>query len=232
MPSPRPISPISGNENPPDLNEDLALARLKQPDLAPEAIEQLSKNSLVSKSRKVKLAIVTHPKTPRYTSATLIRQLFTFDLMRVALTPVAPGDIKRAAEDVLIHRLESVSLGERLSLARRASGRVAAELLQDSETRVFRAALQNSRLTESSIVRMLLREGAAASFVTAVCQDGKWSLRREVRIALLRNEKTPMARAVEFARSLPAKVVRETLRQSRLPANVRDYVLKEIASKT
>jgi len=228
MPSRGPIA-TTPDETASELSEDLALASLKRSDLAPEAIEQLSKNQIAGKSRKVKLAIVAHPKTPRYVSAPLIRQLFTFDLMRVALAPIVPGDIKRAAEDVLVNRIESVSSGEKLSLARRASGRVAAQLLHDSEQRVFRAALQNPRLTEASIVRALLREDASSPFVVAVCHDGKWSLRREVRIALLCNEKTPMARAVEFARSLPVKVVREILRRSRLPANVKDYVLKDVA---
>ena len=49
--------------------------------------------------------------------------------------PVVPTDIKMAAEDSLINRLERLAQGERLTLARRASGRIAAELLFDSEPR-------------------------------------------------------------------------------------------------
>jgi len=45
---------------------------------------------------------------------------------------------------------------------------------------------------------------------------------------LLRNEKTPMARAVEFARSLPAGQVREILQGSRLAGNVKEFLLKEV----
>ena len=145
------------------------------------------------KSRKVKLALVEHPRTPRHISVPMVRHLFTFDLMRVALTPVVPADIKMAAEESLINRLERLSQGERLSLAHRASGRVAAALLLDPEPRVIHAALENSRLTESAVIKALMRRDAPEAFVRAVCHHSKWSPRREIRVALLRNGKTPLS---------------------------------------
>jgi hypothetical protein len=203
------------------LTEDLALALLQRPDFPPQAIEDLSKNPAVNQLRKVKLAIVGHPKTPRYVALAVLRQLFTFDLMRVALTPIVPGDIKVAAEEALINRLPTLPLGQRFSLARRSSGRVAAALLLDADPKVLRATLENARLTETPIVRTLMREQTPAAMVHAVCQHPKWSLRREIRMALLRNRHTPAHLAQEYARSLPAHVLKEILENSQLPATVR-----------
>jgi hypothetical protein len=210
------------------LTEDLALSLLKRPDISSDELGQLSKNGSVLKHRKVKLALVEHPKTPRHVSLPLVRQLYTFDLMQVALTPVVPADVKRAADDVLWSKLTTISQGERLTLAHRGSGRIAEALLSDSETRVMDAALQNSRLTESAIVRALARPESSKAFVEAVCHHAQWSPRREVRIALLRNEKTPLARAMAIAHSLPPGLVREILHSSRLPENVKAQVLAEI----
>src|SRR5713101_1752508 len=137
----------------PALTEDLALVLLKRSDLPAQSLNQLSKNGSLMKSRKVKLALVEHPRTPRHVSIPMVRHLFTFDLMQVALTPVVPADIKMTAEEALINRLETISSGEKLSLGHRASGRVAGVLLLDSEPRVIRAALENSRLTEASIIK-------------------------------------------------------------------------------
>jgi hypothetical protein len=178
----------------PALTEDLALSLLKRPDISAEALEQLAKNGNVLKHRKVKLALLEHPKSPRHVSLPVVRQLYTFDLMQVALTPVVPADVKRAADDVLCSKLETISLGERLTLAHRGSGRIAEALLSDAETRVMHAALQNPRLTEAAVVRVLVRPDSSAAFVEAVCHLPQWSPRREVRMALLRNEKTPLAR--------------------------------------
>jgi hypothetical protein len=210
------------------LNEDLALALLKRYDLPPEVLERLSKNGAAMTSRKVKLALVEHPRTPRHVSMPMVRHLFTFDLMQIALTPITPADLKLAAEEALIHRLEAVSPGEKLSLARQASARVAGQLLLEAEPRIIQAVLDNARLTEATVFKALMRPDATATFVQAVCRHPKWSLRREVRIALLRNENTPLARALEFARSLPAALVREILQPSRLPVNIKAQLLQEI----
>ncbi|PYX42560.1 MAG: hypothetical protein DMG81_01330 [Acidobacteria bacterium] len=131
------------------LTEDAALALLKRPDLSCEEIERLGKHGSLLRSRKVKLAMLEHARTPRHISLPLVRQLYTFDLMQVALTPVVPADVKLAADDALCHRLETISSGERLTLAHRGSSRIAEALLADAEARVVHAALQNSRLTEA-----------------------------------------------------------------------------------
>jgi len=208
------------------------LALLKRPDLAPEIFEQFGKNSGFLKNRKVKLALVEHPRTPRHVSLPLVRTLFTFDLRQVALTPTTPADVKIAAEEALCNRLESISSGERLSLARRASPRVAGALLHDKEPRIIHAALENSRLTEAAIVKAVLRPDAPVALVEAVSHHAEWSRRREVRVALLRNQKTPMACAIEFARSLPPRELREILQRSRLPANIKTYLLNDLQRRS
>ncbi len=215
----------------PALTEDLALVLLKRTDLPAQALDQLGKNGGLMRSRKVKLAVVEHPRTPRHISIPMVRRLFTFDLMHVALMPAVPADIKMTAEEALINRLERLPQGERLSLAHRASGRVAGELLLDPEPRVIHAALENSRLTEAAVIKALMRPDAPGALVTAVCHHSKWSPRREIRIALLRNEKTPLARTLEFARSLPATLVREILHSSRLPAATKACVLDDVGGQ-
>jgi len=216
----------------PALTEDLALSLLKRSDLPPEVLEQLSKNGGVMKSRKVKLALVEHLKTPRHVSLPMVRHLFTFDLMQAALTPVVPADVKLAADEVLINRLETISSGEKLTLAHRASGRVAGALLLDEDARVVQVALENARITEAAVIKAIMRHNASSAFVQAVCHHSRWSLRREVRIALLRNEKTPLARALEFARSLPPSLVREILQSSPLPAGVKSGLLRDLAERS
>jgi hypothetical protein len=152
--------------------------------------------------------------------------------MRVALTPVVPADLKLAADDALVSRLETISMGEKLSLARRASGRVAGALLLDPELRGMKAALDNSRLTESSIVKAIMSPGAPAAFIDAVSRHAKWCLRHEVKIALLRNEKTPAARVVELARGFPPAQLRAILEGSRLPAKAKSCLLQALQERT
>ncbi len=218
-------------EYPDPLTEDLALAFLQRRDLLPEALEQLSKNAIVTKSRKVRFALASHPYAPRHLSLRLIREFYTIDLMRFALVPAVAADIKHAADDLLVARLASVTLGERISLARRASGTVAAALLLDKEARVWQTALDNRRLAEAAVVRTLLRAKSNSEFVETVCHHPKWSHRPEIQVALLRNGGTPLARALELASKFPPERLRDILYSSRLPGKVKSCLLKESESR-
>lgn len=212
------------------LTEDMALALLKRPDLPADALEALSKNGNLLQMRKIRIGVAGHPNTPRHVSLPLLRHLYTFDLMQVALTPTVPADVKRAADEILANKLGSISSGERLTLARRGSARIAGQLLVDKEPRVMQAALENSRVTEALVVKAVVRHDAPASFIEAVCHHPKWSVRREVRIALLRSDKTPLAFALQFARAFQPALVQEILHSSRLAAGTKAYITKELAA--
>ncbi len=201
-----------------EMSEDQALALVQRPEVTAETLVSLARNPSLVSSRKIAMALAVHPRTPRHLSVPMLRRLFTFDLMRVALTPAVATDIKRTAEEQLINRLESLSVGERTSLARRASGRVAAALLRDTDPRILSTALDNARLVEAYIVTTLMKPVASKSLFNAVSGHPKWSLRREVQIALLRSENTPLERAMELAKNFSEEFLREIVPESRRAA--------------
>ena len=204
------IPPVQG------MSEDAALALLKSPDVTAEALALLSKSPISSTSRKVLVALTAHPRTPRHVSIPLLRGMFTFDLMNMALAPAVAADIKRAAEEQILTRLESLPAGQKITLARRASGRVAAGLLQDSDRRVISTALDNGKLTEVLVVQALMKPHAVETLFVLVSDHSKWSQRREIQIALLRSEKTPLERALEFAKNFSEDFLREIVPHSRI----------------
>jgi len=188
---------------------------LERPDVSADALSKLARNPTALRSRKVIQAVVTHPRSPRHISIPLLRRMFTFDLMQLALTPAVPADIKRAAEEQILVRTESLPAGEKISLARRAPGRIAAELLKENDLRVVSVALDNARLVESGVVTALMRSDAFQILFSLVSQHPKWSQRREVQLALLRSEKTPLERAREFAIHFSLKKLDEIVSDSR-----------------
>ena len=242
-----------------NLTEDSALALLSKADVASETCERIAKNGNLLKSRKVKRALVCHPRTPRHVSVPVARQLYTFDLMKVALSPTVISDIKVAVDEILISRLRTVTEGERLTLARRATGRVAAALLMDSEiasgkvelrsndatlgyekrdakgksniatkdTRVMQTALENPRLTEALVIKAILTPHAGFGLINAVAHHTKWSVRRDVRAALLRTEYLSLAKALEYSREISTHALAELLGSSRLPEPIKKQLMKE-----
>ena len=210
------------------LTEDIALSFLERRDLPPQVLEDLSHNAAVMRHRKIILAVVAHPRTPRHVTLPITRNLYTFELMQLALTPAIAADIKLVVEEALVARLEAISSGERLTLAKRGSTRIAAALLSDPESRVIEAALNNPFLTEIWVVKSLMREDAPQSLVHAVCRHRTWPLRREVQVALLRNEHTPLARAIAIAGALPVNLLTDVLRYSRLHRNIKSYLTGQL----
>jgi len=214
------------------LNEDLALALLERRDLPPETLERLGHDPAVLKSRKACVALAAHPRAPRHLALRLLRHFYTGDLMQFGLRPSVAADLKHFAAEQLVTRLPSVTLGERMMLARRASGTVAAALLLDKEPRVAHTALENARLTEAAVIKALLRPNAGAAFVEAVCHHPKWFMRREVRLALLRSPHTPLARALEFSRNLPPPLLRDVLHTTRLPEKIKAYLREDLKHRS
>lgn len=204
------------------MTEDEALALLQQPNVDHQAIEKLGREPISRKSRKVLNAVIRHPKTPRHVSLPLTRHLFTFELMQVALTPTVPADVKLAAEDALISRLQTISAGERLALAKQGSSGIAAQLLLDSEPRIAESALDNPRLSEAAVERALQKDSTLLPQL--VCRHSKWSLRKDLQFALLKNPHTPLAKVLEYADKLSDAKLKDALTHSRLSSNVQTYL--------
>ena len=173
------------------------------------------------------MAIVVHPRTPRHVSLPLLRGLYSFDLARVALLAAVPADIKAAADELLITRLATITAGEKLSLAKRGSARIAGALMHDADARITKAVLENPRLTEASIVKAISRRDARESLIAEISRHPKWSLRQEIRITLLQNERIPLARALQFAQGIPYRQLLDVLHHSRLPGPTKELLLKQ-----
>ena len=94
------------------ISEDAALALLRDPGISVETLSSLARSPVTVKSRKVMLGLVQHPRTPRHVSVPLLRRMFTFDLMQVTLAPMVVADVKRAAEEQIILRAESLPTGQ------------------------------------------------------------------------------------------------------------------------
>ena len=216
---------VAGN---PHLTEDLIRSLLARRDLPGAVLVELSKNGQAMKMRSTVLGLVCHPRTPRYVSIPITRYLYIFELVQVTTQPAVPADIKMAVENAIITRLESISAGERMSLARRCSTRVAGALLVDPDMRIVEIALNNPYLTEITVVHALRDDDITESFIRAVARHPKWWLRNEVKVAMLLNEKTPESLALEIVHSLPANMAREALLNSELPAATKAYLLSEI----
>lgn len=210
----------------PRLTEEHLLILLARRDLPGEFFRELSFRDGLLKNYRVKLAMARHPRTPRSVSLPLLRYLFLFDLVGIALTPGTPAELRRVAEEAVLTRLPTLSLGERISLARRGSGRMAAALILDRERQVFETALHNPHVTEDLVQRALGQEDISAEAVGTIAEHPRWSTIYSVRLALLRNPLASLARVLVLAEQVQRRDLAEIVHDRRMPLNRRAYLAR------
>ena len=205
---------------------------LRRSDLGGDLIERIGGNRKWAGSEAVRLGIVTHPHAPRRLAMTLLRQLFAFNLVRASLNPRAPAEVRCVAEELLIERIRQLPLSEKLLLARRGPARVAGALLAEGHSDVLPAVLQSPFLTEAQVVRVLWRASVPPHVVITLADHPKWSSHYLVRVALLRNQHTPIAAAMRFLPNVLSTDLRELLRGGNVPGHLREQVRREVARRS
>lgn len=209
----------------PHLQESDLLRLLERKDLAYDVVLELAHHQAARRSYTVKLALVRHPQTPRLVSLPLMKFLYLFDLLRVAQTPAVPADVKMVAEETILKKLVGMPRGEKTSLARRGTGRLAASLLFSPDPELIRAALDNPYLTEGNLLKVLAREGLPPSVVDQLSQHQRWSHHYYLRLALIRNPLTPLARVLAFLPDMAVTDLRDICLDHRMLPQVRRYIL-------
>jgi hypothetical protein len=215
----------------PHLQERDLLRLLERKDLAHEVVRELAHHREARRNYTVQLALVRHPKTPRQVSLPLMKFLYLFDLLRVAQTPAVPADVKMVAEETILKKLEGMPRGEKISLARRGTGRLAAGLLFNPDLDLIRAALDNPSLTEGLLLKVLAREDLPPIVVEQLAQHPRWAHHYHLRLALIRNPLTPLARVLSFLPDVAVTDLRDICLDHRMPQPVRKYIEAHCAAR-
>ncbi len=215
----------------PNMQEPQVSRLLERLDLSVEVLECVAKDAKWSSSESVRIRLARHPHTPRRVALSMLRQLFLFDLVRVSLLPSAPADIRRAAEELIVTRVPHLPIGEKLTLARRGPARVAGAVLAEGHPQVVKLALANSFLSESQVLKILAKAEVPERVIVAIAQHPKWSVRYNVRVALVRHPHTPVPALLGFLSDLTLRDLQDVAGLEHLTAHARKYVQQELARR-
>lgn len=212
----------------PALDETLLGLLLSRKDLPEEILGSIAGRKNFLKSYAIKKALVFHPKAPRLVGLRLLRDLYLMDLVQFSLSPTVSAELKRHAESYIITRLPQLPLGQRITLARRGPARVAGALIATGHAQVLQIALDNPRLTEAQLLKVLWHEKLPQAVVLTVANHRKWSQSYNVRLALVRNTGTPLSLVLGFLPHLTIADLRELAAPGVVPENLRKYLEAEV----
>jgi hypothetical protein len=212
----------------PALDEPQLCLLLNRKDLPVEILQEVAGRKPLLKNYRVKRALAFHPRTPRLASLRLIRELYLMDLVQLTLLPGTSAELKRIAEEQLVGRLPQLPLGQKITLARRGTARVAGALLAEGHAQVLAIALDNPGLTEAQVLKALSRDRLPVGVVKAVAQHRKWSHTYNVRLALVRHPAATLSTILAYLPELTVADLRELASPGIVSENLRKYLLAEI----
>jgi hypothetical protein len=201
---------------------------LARKDLPEELLQEIGTRKNLLKTYAVKKALLFHPRTPRLVGIRLLRDLYLMDLVQFAMSSAVSSELKLIAEQQIVARLPQLPLGQKITLARRGTARVAGALMAEGHTQVMAVALENPNLNAAQILRALAQEKLHQKVVQAVAAHPKWSKAYNVRLALVRNPAAPLATVLGFLPELTVSDLRQLAAPGIVAENLRKYLQAEV----
>ncbi|MFQ5878233.1 MAG: hypothetical protein ACE5JH_11210 [Acidobacteriota bacterium] len=226
-----PLPYLEGALANPALTPRHVLLLLKNPHVVVRLIQHITRNRDWMRAYEVRAAIVLHPKTPRAVGMNLVTLLWWRDLARVVDRPPLAPPLRRTAERLLGTRLQEMTLGEKISLARIASRGVINSLRRDDNPMVIRALLHNPRLVEEDVIVIASGPRTPRSVLQVLSEDSRWSARPAVRRAIARHPGTPAQVALGLVRHMTDRDLREVLRGPHVPGLIRVGIQRLLESR-
>lgn len=175
----------------PALAENHLLAIVNRRDLGEDTLKSICKQPLVGSCHNLKVALARHPRISAAQLSALLPHLYLFELLNLCYLSEITPDQKFAAERVIIQRLPITPLGNKLTLARRATPAVLEALLKDKEPHLLEICLSNPQLKEGAVFQFLRSGSASAETISMIARHPRWQMRPNLREAILTNPKTP-----------------------------------------
>jgi 1,6-anhydro-N-acetylmuramate kinase len=166
------------------------------------ALERIGRETRWIRHHAVRRRLVLHPNMPLALALRLAPALGWRDLVELASDQRLRASLRRSAERDLAGRVEQLTLGEQIALARDAPPLVARRLLTSEDPRVLVSLLDNRRLVEQDAVRIACASETPPEVLTRLAGHSRWRGRRAVGLALATNRRTSIATALRVVATL------------------------------
>jgi len=215
----------------PAFDEHHLLALMKLRALPQGIFTAIYANKRLIESNLARFALVVNPEIPAHISAALLPQLTIFELLKICLMPGVTPDQRLSAERVIIQRIPTQPLGNKITLARRGTSAIVEALLREGVPPLVEACLDNPHLKEGSVHQFITASTSTAETISMVARNGRWKGRPNIRLAILKNPRTPGIWFTLFLPGLPQSTIRDLLSVPRLTSAQKELVRQALGRR-
>jgi hypothetical protein len=205
------------------LEEEHLQYLLQRRDLDSTILTHICRHKL-GRTRAVAIQLLAHPHINPQQIKMVLERLHLLELLNIAILPGQAADVRIAAEHHLCRRLPTAPLGNKITLARRATYPVLEALMLEGHPRLIEPCLNNPRMKEAAIYRFLHGQNVGTESIIAIARHPRWNKRPNIRHAILRNRHTPKTLFMRFLPSIPQQQARQLLFSKHLKAVQKEWI--------
>jgi hypothetical protein len=214
-----------------NLSEEMALYIAKNRNAPAEALGFLASDVRFKESLMLKLAICKNPKTPQRVTFSLLKFLRIFDLGNLTRDQAVPITVRQKIELMIAEKIPSLPSGVKIALSKCSNTNIVLALMERGDKGVISACLDSPVITEAHLCKIISRPTVKPAAIHAVVEHPKWSLRYDIKCALIRNYHTPMAHVIRFIPDLKTNDLRELYSCESLSASTKPYIFSELKTR-
>ena len=120
----------------------------------------------------------------------------------------------------LQQQIQAMTSGQRLKLAMRGNREARIILIRDTSLMIRRYVLANPRISEEEIVMLARNRQVDRELLDVICRNSEWLNNYQVRLAVVKNPKTPIAVAMKLIGTLLMRDLRHMAKSKNIPIAV------------
>jgi hypothetical protein len=203
------------------LDDSRILDVLRSPYCTAQIAELVASNREYLGTQAIRERLAGFPGLSNAQAMNLLGSLPWAALIAVARTPKTPALVRRQAERKLIHQVPTMTLGEKIAMARRAHRALLPALIAGGDDKVLTALLDNPALVENDLVVLLNTGKPPIEFMSVLARHHRWGECYGVRKAIVACPLSPLPLALSVLVQLPKSDQKRIAERENVPAQVR-----------
>lgn len=203
------------------LDDFEVLEVLRSPFCTPQIAELVASSRDHLGTREIREKLAGFPGLSNAHALDLLGSLPWSSLIAVAQTPKTPPLVRRQAERKLIFQLSSMTLGEKIAMARRAHRALFPALITCGDERILTALLDNPRLVENDLVVLINTGQPPQDFISTVARHQRWGKSYALCRTIVGSPRSPLPLALSILVQLTRNDQRRMAERKDIPDRVR-----------
>jgi hypothetical protein len=132
----------------------------------------------------------------------------------------------------LTQRLMKMNISQKIKLATMGNKEARSLLLRDTNKLVAVAAIRSPRITDGEVQMVANNRAAQEDVLRVIYQSREWTKKYPIKLALVKNPKTPLAVSMKFLSTLRESEIKDLARSKSIPQGIQSLAKKMMEKKS